>query len=282
MYNDIARRFITAATLILGLAVSPAWAGPLMDRIESGESIRIGFANEVPWAYPGEGGKPEGFVNAYVQGLLAHMGYDNVEPVVTEWGGLIPALMARRVDLVTGGLYILESRCRNIAFSEPIGRFGDAFIVAAGNPKGLDTYVDIREKDAILATGAGYNTVEAAKKEGVPESRLMQVPGPTEILAAVRSGRADAGGGTWFTMLQLAEASDGAVEVTDPAALPDWTLNYVGIGFRPADEDFLEKFNAAQREWLGSDEMLAAVAPYGYGTEQLPGDVTTEWACANR
>lgn len=282
MYDRLARRFATAAILIFGLAASAAGAGPLLDRIAAGEPIRIGFANEVPWAYPGEGGKPAGFVNAYALGLLAHMGYDNIVPVVTEWGGLVPALMANRVDLVTGGLYILESRCRSVAFSEPIGRFGDAFIVAAGNPEGLDTYVDIRDKEAILATGAGYNTVEAARKEGVPDAQLMQVPGPTEILAAVRSGRADAGGGTWFTMLQLAEASNGAVEATDPAALPDWTLNYVGIGFRPADRDFLEEFNAAQREWLGSDEMLAAVAPYGYGREQLPGDVSTEWACANR
>lgn len=282
MHDRLARRFAMAAILAFGLGASLAIAGPLTDRIESGKSIRIGFANEVPWAYPGDDGKPAGFVNAYVIGLLEQMGYEDIEPVVTEWGGLIPALMANRVDLVTGGLYILESRCRNIAFSEPIGRFGDAFIVAAGNPKGLNTYVDIREKGAVLATGAGYNTVEAAKREGVPDSRLMQVPGPTEILAAVRSGRADAGGGTWFTMLQLADASDGAVEVTDPDALPDWTLNYVGIGFRPADQDFLEKFNAAQRDWLGSEAMLAAVAPYGYGAEQLPGDVTTEWACANR
>ncbi|MEB2318322.1 MAG: transporter substrate-binding domain-containing protein [Pseudomonadota bacterium] len=282
MYERIARRFITAAIIVLGLGASLAGAGPLSDRIESGKSIRIGFANEVPWAYPGEGGRPAGFVNAYVIGLLKHMGYEQVEPVVTDWGGLVPALMANRVDMVTGGLYILASRCRSIAFSEPIGRFGDAFIVAAGNPKGLATYADIRDRKAILATGAGYNTVEAARKEGVPDSQLMQVPGPTEILAAVRAGRADAGGGTWFTMLQLAEAAGGDVEVTDPAALPEWTLNYVGVGFRPADRDFLEKFNAAQREWLGSDEMLAAVAPYGYGPEQLPGDVTTEWACANR
>ncbi len=282
MYDRLARRFATAAILAFGLLASLASAGPLADRIESGKSIRIGFANEVPWAYPGEGGKPAGFVNAYVLGLLAHMGYDKIEPVVTEWGGLVPALMANRVDLVTGGLYILQSRCRSIAFSEPVGRFGDAFIVAAGNPKGLHTYADIRDKGAILATGAGYNTVEAARKEGVPDSQVMQVPGPTEILAAVRAGRADAGGGTWFTMLQLAEAAGDALEVTDPAALPEWTLNYVGIGFRPADRDFLEKFNAAQREWLGSEAMLAAVAPYGYGPEQLPGDVTTEWACANR
>lgn len=282
MQHRLARRFAAVLILAFGLTASLASADSLTDRIEAGKPIRIGFANEVPWAYPGEGGKPEGFVNAYVLGLLAHMGYHDVQPVVTEWGGLIPALKANRVDLVTGGLYILGSRCRNIAFSEPIGRFGDAFIVAAGNPKDLHTYADIRDKGATLVTGAGYNTVEAAKKEGVPASQLMQVPGPTEILAAVRAGRADAGGGTWFTMQQLAEAAGASVEVTDPAALPDWTLNYVGIGFRPTDQDFLEKFNAAQREWLGSDEMLAAVAPYGYGPDQLPGEMSAEQACATR
>lgn len=67
-----------------------ALAGPLQDRIDAGESIRIGFANEVPWAYPGENNAPLGFVNAHVLGVLGEMGYDNIEPVVTDWGGLIP------------------------------------------------------------------------------------------------------------------------------------------------------------------------------------------------
>lgn len=282
MKHEAVRRFLVVVVLAFGLGAASADAGPIADRIAAGKPIRIGFANELPWAYPGRAGEPEGFVNAYVVALLERMGYDQVEPVVTEWGGLVPALMANRVDLVTGGLYILGSRCRSVAFSEPIGRFGDAFIVAAGNPEGLETYQDIRDKGAILATGAGYNTIEAARKEGVSAAQLMQVPGPTEILAAVRSGRADAGGGTWFTMLELARAADGAVDVTDPSALPDWTLNYVGIGFRPADRDFVAEFNAAQDEWIGTDAMLATVAPYGYGPDQLPGDVTTEWACANR
>ena len=43
-------------------------------------------------------------------------------------------------------MYILGSRCENVDFSEPIGVFGDAFIVAGGNPKGIQTYEDIRDK----------------------------------------------------------------------------------------------------------------------------------------
>lgn len=282
MRRTILKGLLAAGAATLCLGVAAANAGPLMDRIEAGETLRLGFANEIPWAYPGDNNAPKGFVNAYTLGVLAKMGYDNIEPVVTEWGGLIPGLKANRFDIITGGMYILKSRCENVAFSEPMGKFGDAFIVAEGNPKGIENYQDIKDKDAVFVTGAGYNTVEAAKKEGVPDANVMQVPGPTEILAAVRSGRADAGGVTYFTALNLAEEADGEVDVTNPSALPDWTLNWVGIAFREDDKDFLEKFNAAQKEYLGSDEMLAGVEEYGYSKSQLPGDVTTEWVCNNR
>ena len=111
----------------------------------------------------------------------------------------------------------------------------------------------------------------------------MQVPGPTEILAAVRAGRADAGGVTYFTALNLAKQSEGAVDVTDPSAMPEETLNWVGIAFRPEDEAFRDAFNDAMADYLGSDAMMQAVAEYGYTEAQLPGaDVTTEWVCENR
>jgi len=278
----LAFKALAAGVAAIALGAGAAQAGPLMERIEEGEPIRLGFANEVPWAYPGENNAPEGFVNAYVLGVLEEMGYENVEPVVTDWGGLIPGLRAGRFDIITGGMYILESRCENIAFSEPMGKFGDAFIVPEGNPMDLQNYQDLVEKDATFVTGAGYNTVEHAKQEGVPESNIMTVPGNTEILAAVRAGRADAGGVTYFSARNLADQSNGAVDVTDPNALPDYTQNWVGIGFREADADFVEAFNEAQADYLGSEEMLEAVGPYGYTEAQLPGDTTTEWVCENR
>ena len=273
---------LNAALAAVSLCATAAFAGPLEDRIAAGESIRIGFANEIPFAYPGPDGSPKGFVNAEVLGVLAKMGYDNIEPVQTDWGGLIPGLQAGRFDIITGGMNILKSRCENIAFSEPMARIGDAFLVASGNPKGIETYADIKDEGAVMVTGAGYSNIEAAKAAGVPEGNIMQVPGPTEILAAVKAGRADAGAGTYFTMKQLAESSEGAVEVTDPNALPEETMNWAGIGFRKEDQDFLDKFNAAQKEYLGTPEMLAAVKEYGYDEATLPGDKTTEWVCANR
>jgi polar amino acid transport system substrate-binding protein len=279
------KRFLTtaAATAIaFGAAALAASAGPLMDRIEAGQPIRIGFANEIPFAYPGDDGSPQGFVNAHTLGVLEKMGHTDIEPVQTEWGGLIPGLQAGRFDIITGGMNILASRCENVAFSEPMARIGDAFLVEAGNPMGIGNYDDIRESGAVMVTGAGYSNIEQAREAGVDDANIMQVPGPTEILAAVRAGRADAGAGTFFTMRQLADSTDGELDVTDPGAMPEDLINWAGIAFREDDRDFVDAFNEAQAEYLGTDEMLEAVAEYGYGEESLPGDVTTEWVCANR
>ena len=98
------------SVLAIGIA-GTASAQSLMERAESGEPIRIGFANEVPFAYPGSDGSPQGFVNVMTIDVLESMGYDNIEPVQTEWGGLIPGLNANRFDIVTGGMNILASRC---------------------------------------------------------------------------------------------------------------------------------------------------------------------------
>ena len=282
MKRTFLKALIAAGFALVTFGPMNAYADSVMDRIEAGDPIRLGFANEIPWAYPGENNAPKGFVNAIVIGTLNSMGHENLEPVVTDWGGLIPGLNANRFDIITGGMYILKTRCENIAFSEPIGRFGDAFIVAKGNPMGLTDYKAIAEKGATFVTGAGYNTIEAAKKEGVPEDKIMTVPSQTEILAAVKAGRADAGGVTFLTAQELARENGDVIEVTDPSALPEWTFNWVGIGFRQGDTEFLKAFNEALANYVGSEEMLEAVKEYGYTNAALPGDRETAWVCENR
>lgn len=265
------------------VATQFAAADELTDRINAGEPIRLGFATAIPWAYPGEKGEPLGFVNAITLVVLEEMGITNYETSVNEWAGLIPGLQANRYDVITGGMYILKSRCENINFSDPIGLFGDAMLVPAGNPKGIHNYQDVIKTGAKLVTGAGFNTVEAAKKEGVPEDQMMLVAGEVEILAAMKAGRADAAVQTFFGAKEHVDKSDGKFEVTDPADMPGWTQNWVGIGFRKSDSDFLAAFNEAMAKVIGSEKWLAAAEPYGYTKFQLPGpDASTEFACANR
>lgn len=275
-------RSAVGGAILLSMSAA-ANADELSDRINSGEPIRLGFATAIPWAYPGDNGEPLGFVNALTLVVLEEMGITNYETSVNEWAGLIPGLQADRYDIITGGMYILKSRCENINFSDPIGLFGDAMLVPTGNPKNIHNYQDVISTGATMVTGAGFNTVEAAKKEGVPESQMMLVAGEVEILAAMNAGRADAAVETFFGAKEHVDKSNGKFEVTDPADMPEWTQNWVGIGMRKSDTDFLAAFNEAMAAVIGGEKWMAATAPYGYTKFQLPGpNASTEFACANR
>ena len=135
------------------------------------------------------------------------MGYDNIEPVQTEWGGLIPGLQAEPLRHHHRRHEHPASRCENIAFSEPMAKIGDAFIVAKGNPKGIGNYEDIKTSGADHGDRRRLFEHRGGQGRRRVRGNIMEVPGPTEILAAVKAGRADAGAGTYFTVKQLADSA---------------------------------------------------------------------------
>ena len=265
------------AAFTFGAMPGPAKAQSLLDKIKNGETVRIGFSNEIPWAYPGENNEPLGFVNAMTLDLLEKMGTTKIEPIVTEWGSLIPGLQAGRFDIITGGMYILPERCRNALFTEPLGTFVDALLVPKGNPEDLHSFDDVRDKGLTFVTGAGYNTVKNAKEVGIADDKIMQVAGPAEILQAVKSGRAAAGSGTYFTMKEFADKDD-AVELADPFT-PPVIDGYPGLAFLPNQQAEVDAFNAALKDYVGSDEMMESVGKYGYSKANLPDGTTTAELC---
>ena len=275
------RSLIIATTIILtSFSIN---AQSLSEKVAAGGKPSLGFATAVPWGYPGENGEPLGFVNKIALTILEEMGINEVDTSVNEWAGLIPGLNAGRYDIITGGMYILKSRCENIDFSDPIGYFGDAMMVPAGNPKGIHNYEDVVRTGATLVTGIGFNTVEAAKKYGVPDSQMLLVDGEVGILAAMQAGRADVAVHTVFSVQEHVEISDGKFEQTDATKMPKEVMNVVGIGFRKSDSDFKEEFNKALAKTIGGEKWMASTAEYGYTAAQLPPEgFTTEYACANK
>ena len=270
--------------LVLLFSISTVSAKTLTERLADGHKLRLGFGTAVPWAYAGDGGEALGFVNMIALTVLEEMGITEHETKVFEWSGLIPGLNADRADMITGGMYILKSRCANMDFSDPIGVFGDAMLVPKGNPKNINNYADVIKTGAKLVTGTGFNTVEAAKKYGVPDSQMLLVEGEVGILAAMKAGRADVAVQTFFGAKEHEKKTNGKFEVTDPKLMPKETLNVVGIGFRKGDDKFREAFNAALAKVMANPEtMLKRAGEYGYDKAQLPpSDMTTEWACSTK
>jgi len=272
---------LAAAVVAVGIAGPAQAQDGVLERAKAGKPIRIGFSNEAPYAFPGSNGEAKGFVNVVGLEVLERMGISNVETVVTEWGSLIPGLNANRFDIITGGMYILPKRCKNVAFTEPMGEFAEAFMVKKGNPMDLHSFEDVKNNsNAILVTGAGYSTVDHAKRIGIPEDRIMQVPDPAAMLQAVKAGRAHAASATVFAMKDLVSKGGGDVEMAKPFSAPDFTKGYSAFAFRQNDRKSVDEFNKVMAEYLGTPEMLAAVEEYAYGEDQLPpASVTAATLC---
>jgi len=269
--------------LVILFSITAVSAETLTEKLKNGGKLRLGFGTAVPWAYAGDSGEPLGFVNMIALTVLEEMGItkDQMEFKTFEWSGLIPGINAGRSDIITGGMYITPKRCKSMNFSDPIGVFGDAMMVPKGNPKGIYNYADVISKGAKLVTGAGFNTVAAAKKYGVPDSQMMFVEGEVGILAAMKAGRADAAVQTLFGAKEHVAKSNGMFEIADPKKMPEETLNVVGMGFRKTDVEFRDNFNKALAKVMANPaKMLKRAGEYGYGEAQFqPAHMTTAWAC---
>ena len=71
------------------------------------------------------------------------MGVKQIEGVLTEFGSLIPGPKSKEIRYIAAGMYITPERAREIRFSNPTYRIGEAFIVKKGNPLSLHSYSDV-------------------------------------------------------------------------------------------------------------------------------------------
>ena len=264
----------------LALAGAGARADLLEDAKESGK-VTVGIANEAPYGYQTPEGELTGEAPEIAKHVLGEMGIEDVEAVITEFGSLIPGLKAGRFDLVAAGMFVTPERCQQVAFSEPTYGIGQAFLVAEGNPEGLQTYDDIKANpEATLAVMAGAIERTYARDAGVSDDQVMVVPDPSSGAAAVQAGRADAFALTSLSIRRLADGTAG-VEVAQPfgEVAGQSVLGHGAFAFRPEDDAFRQEFNRHLADFIGSEEHLALVEPFGFTKDELP-QKTTEELCA--
>src|SRR3546814_3933855 len=87
---------LCAALALLLLATGPALAETTLERVQQTGTVRIGYANEAPFAYTTLDGKITGESPEIARVIFAKLGVEKVKGVLTEWGSLIPGLRAGR------------------------------------------------------------------------------------------------------------------------------------------------------------------------------------------
>lgn len=273
---------LMAALASLALATAAA-ADSTIERAREQGFIRIGFANEAPFAYATSAGKLTGEAPEIARKILAGMGVPEVDGVLTEFGSLIPGLKAGRFDIIAAGMFVNPKRCAQIAFSEPSYGIGQAFLVQAGNPKKLSNYADVAADPEIkLAVLAGAVEKGYAKDSGVKDAQIVTLPDPPAMLAAVQAGRADAVALTALSIKNLADKGEG-VEMTKPFAevAGKSVMGHGAFGFRKEDKGLLAAFNKRLVAFIGTPEHIELVTPFGFGEGFLPTKTTAD-LCAGK
>lgn len=263
----IAAIFLAAAALSI---TTTARAETTLERIQRTGEIRIGYANEAPFAYTRPDGSVTGESPEITRVIFKTLGVTQVNAVLTEWGGLIPGLLAGRFDVIAAGMYVTPERQQQVSFTDPHYQIGDTLLVAKGNPRKLNSYASIvadkRVKLAIMSGTAEYGYARAA---GVPDAQIMQVPNTIAQLQAVRTGRAQAAVGTQLTMRDLDVKGGSRVEAITDFKDDPAHIGYGALAFRKDDQDLRDAVNVALKAWLGSDEHLALIAPFGFDRSNL-------------
>jgi polar amino acid transport system substrate-binding protein len=278
---------IAAVVLTAGCSEDTGPVGTeTLERARKEGTIRVGFANESPYAYAESGsGRLTGEAPEIARAVLAEIGIPEIEGVLTEFGSLIPGLNAGRFDIIAAGMYILPERCGQIAFSNPTYAVGEAFIVARGNPLELHGYEDVaRHPQARLGVVAGAVERAYARETGIPQDRVVVFPDTPSALDGVLAGRIDAFGGTSLTVNSLlARAKSPQLERADPFKDPviggKPARGYGAFGFRKDDVELIAAFNAALARYIGTPAHLEAVKPFGFTAAELPGAVTARDLC---
>ncbi|MGK7346364.1 MAG: ectoine/hydroxyectoine ABC transporter substrate-binding protein EhuB [Candidatus Nitrospinota bacterium M3_3B_026] len=247
--------------------------------------VRVGFANEAPYAFLDEDGRLTGEAPEIIRAVMNELGVERVEGVLTEFGSLIPGLKAGRFDIIAAGMYITPERCRQIAFTNPTYRMGEAFLVRKGNPLDLHGYEDVKEKPAArLGVVAGAVELGYAIAVGVPRKRISVLPDAPSAVGALMADRIDAYAGTSLTVRDMyGKSEDADVEIaepfTDPVIDGKTAAGYGAFGLRKEDGRLLKRINKTLDDFIGSERHRKLVAPFGFGEAQLPGDKTAAELC---
>lgn len=253
------------------LAACGGGSDDTLARIKEDKIVRVGFANEAPFAYSDSQGQLQGFMPVSMEYIFDQIGGIKLEGVLTDFNGLIPALRGDRVDVVGAGLYINAERCEQATPSNPQYTAAEGMAVLAGNPQGIASYGDVAEAGIKFGTVSGSINRDYALDSGVSQDNVVLFPNVSAALSGLKSGRVDAVGMSVISLQDvMSKEKDERIELVDDFTAPDGANAYGSVYFRSSDEDLVEAYNEELAKALESGELLKLYQELGFDEKLLP------------
>lgn len=237
--------------------------------------LRVAIANEPPYTKVNPDGTVTGVEPDIARAVLKNLGIPQLQGIVAPYDQMIPGLQASRWDMVTAGLFMKQSRCAEVLYSEPTIVSTESFGVLKGNPKNLTTVASVKQTGAKIAVLGGAFEEGILKDAKVPSNQMVQVRDNRSGIETVKAGRADA---FFLPTLSLNDllAGDNSMEVTPP--VEDAPTTGAGHAFRKTDDELHSAYNKELAKLKASEEFAKISRKWGFDPSAVEG-VTTEELC---
>lgn len=278
------KAFAAAAALLIGLGLTALHAqeftheasplfencsDPSYDKAKT-EGITIGISPSPPFtSLNPDTQKAEGLEVEIDEAALKWAGITNFEYEVMPFGQLIPALIAKRIDMITA-IHVTPDRQKVISFSGPAYWYGPGILVKKGNPDGIKSYADLKGKQ--IGAIAGSAADEYLRTVGAEVTPFQT---DAEEFSAVSTGRVGAilEDDTKIAMF-LAANPNSDMEMLRGIEVPQelifkYGYGYVRAGLRLEDCSLRAAMTQGLAEVRGNGQVLALLKKYGFSADNL-------------
>ena len=250
-----------------GTPASPSSVSPsdTETAIENAKTVAVGIEVKYPpYSYLDKDGKPQGFDIESAKWIAENQGL-NIEFRTVEWDGIIPALLAKKIDMVYSGMTITPERSAKVSFSDVYWITTQGVTVKNGSAV---TIGDVMSGKAKIGTQRG-STAETWIREnlidkGILDSgKLVVYDNFPFAITDLESGRIDAVMYDTPVIKKTIEDKD-----LDFLGIVDGTEERYAVAVRNEDTALLEKINAGLKNLKESPKWAELVEKYGLDTSE--------------
>ncbi len=187
--KHLLKSVLSVAGIATVLVSAPAVAqDSVIDDILRRGQINIGMATFVPWAMRDKKGELIGFEIDVGKALAKDLGVE-ANFVPTAWDGIIPALLAKKFDVIIGGMTVTPMRNLTVNFSEAYAHSGMRLVVNTKLAQGRNTIEAYNNPETTLTARRGSTSADFVMR-ALPKATLRLFDEDGQAQLEVVNGRA--------------------------------------------------------------------------------------------
>ncbi len=160
----------------------------MMDTVKSRGKLQVGFSSFVPWAMRDKKGEWVGFEVDVANKLAKDMGV-KLELIPTAWDGIIPSLIAKKFDVIIGGMSVTPARQEQVDFTTPYSNSGQGVVASKAIASNLKWPDDYNNTNITMACRRGILGCKVLE-EKFPKATIRQFDDDAIAFQEVMNGKA--------------------------------------------------------------------------------------------